>query len=129
MMSAKSQRHYDRYKDNLALAVELEEKLDDVRGWSCVVRFYAALHLVNAYLIDKPSLRFDPKSSDHKERKAALARCPELRETPDKYRLLRDYSESVRYDVGFAYTAKVRENSISLLEKIVAIVEPKLKRA
>jgi hypothetical protein len=52
--------------------------------------------LINAYLIDKGNVRFDPSSSEHQERKNALARCPELRDAPDKYRKLKDLSESVR---------------------------------
>ena len=68
MMSEKAKRCFERYLRNLALAVEVE-KLSDGAGWSCVVRFYAALHLINAYLIDKGSIRFDPSSSEHQERK------------------------------------------------------------
>ena len=128
MMSDKAQRCFDQYTENLALAAELEEILDDDRGWACVVRFYAALHLTNAYLIGKSSVRFEPKSGDHKQRKAALERCPELRETPDRYRRLKDLSESVRYDAGFGYSAAKRDFSIAWLEKIVAIVEPKVKK-
>ena len=64
MMSAKAKHCFDQYQKNFTLAIELEEKLDDDGGWSCVVRFYAALHLINAYLIDKTNLRFDPLSSD-----------------------------------------------------------------
>ena len=108
MMSKKSQLCFERYQENLALAAELEEKLGGRHGWICVVRFYAALHLISAYLIDKRNVRLDPSSSDHSQRRAALERCPELRDAPDKYRRLKDLSESV-------------------LEKIIAIVGPKLK--
>src|SRR3954466_5685135 len=128
MMSEKAQRCYDQYFENLALAVELEEQLDNP-GWSCVVRFYAVLHMMNAYLIDKHNVRFDPTSSDHKERRAALERCPELRDAPDKYRRLKDLSESVRYNAWHEFTSSDRELSMAWFKKIVAIVEPKLKRA
>jgi hypothetical protein len=128
MMSEKANRCYDRYKQNVALAAEMEEQLDDDRGWSCVVRFYAALHLVNTYLIDKSNIRFDPASTEHKERKAAMERCPELRDAPQKYRHLKDLSESTRYDAGFEFTAEHRKFSKAMLDKIVAIVEPKLKK-
>ena len=129
MMSAKAKHCFDQYQKNFTLAIELEEKLDDDGGWSCVVRFYAALHLINAYLIDKTNLRFDPLSSEHQHRKAALERCPELRDAPHKYRLIKELSESVRYDATFPFTAEERENAARWLAKIVAVVEPKLKRA
>jgi hypothetical protein len=129
MMSEPARRCFERFNENLALAVEMQERLDDDRGWCCIVRFYATLHLINAYLIDKPSVRFTPSSSDHTKRRAALDRCPELREAPDRYRRLKDLSESIRYDAGFAYTESLRDFSIAWLDKIVAIVEPKLKKA
>jgi hypothetical protein len=129
MMSEKAQRYFDRYIQNLAVAAELDQKLADDRGWSSVVRFYAALHLINAYLVDKSNLRFDPTSSEHKERRTALERCPELRDAPDKYRRLKDFSESVRYNVGFEYTQAHNEIAMGWLDKIIAIVEPKLKKA
>jgi hypothetical protein len=129
MMSESARHCFERYKDNLALAQELEQNLDDERGWCCIVRFCAALHLMNAYLIDKPSIRFAPGSSDHNKRRAALERCPELRDAPDRYRRLKDLSEALRYDAEFEYTADQRDLSIVWLNKIVAIVEPKLKRA
>ena len=97
--------------------------------WVCVLRFYAGLHLTNAYLIDKGNIRFDPDSTEHKERKQAMARCPELRDAPEKYRRLKDLSEDVRYKVNFAFTDQHAEFAKSLLAKIVAVVEPKLKKA
>jgi hypothetical protein len=129
MMSDVAAKYHALYLANVALAMEMEEKFPTHRGWSCVVRFYAALHLTNAYLIDKPSLRFNPESTDHKERTQAMAQCPELRDAPKKYRLLKDLSEWVRYNVKYVYAAEDCDESIALLTKIVAIVEPKLKRA
>ena len=58
MMSEKSEkanRCFDQFQVYLALAAEIEQRLDDDRGWCCVIRFYAALQ-INAYLIDKPRL-------------------------------------------------------------------------
>src|SRR5579883_2580186 len=104
MLSAAAQACYEKFRYNVALATRLEEKLPDDRAWSCVIRFYAALHLINAYLIEKSQLQFDPASTEHKERKKAMDDCPELREAPKRYRQLKDLSESVRYDAGFTYT-------------------------
>jgi hypothetical protein len=129
MMSEKAKRHFDRFTENDALAAKMETLISDARPWSCVVRFYAALHLINAYLVDKTNIRFDPESTEHKERKQAMARCPELRDAPEKYRRLKDLSEDIRYKVNYAFTERDYEASKMLLAKIVAIVEPKLKRA
>ena len=127
-MSEEAREHYERFKENLSLATELEAAIPHARDWACVVRFYAALHLINAYLVGKGHLRFDPESTEHKGRKQAMARCPELRDAPEKYRRLKDLSEFVRYKVNFQFTDLDHEVSIRLLDKIVAIVEPKLKK-
>ena len=54
---------------------------------------------------------------------------PRVADAPDKYRRLKDLSESVRYDASFEFKAANQELSVAWLEKIVAIVEPKLKTA
>jgi hypothetical protein len=129
MMSEEARSHYARYAENLTLAVEIEKLLPRARAWACVIRFYAALHLINAFLVDKGNLRFDPESTEHKERKQAMTRCPELRDVPEKYRRLKDLSEDVRYKVNVTFTDQDDEASKRLLAKIVAIVESKLKKA
>jgi hypothetical protein len=128
-MSEKAKGYFDRYSYNLALAAEIENLFPRASDWVCVLRFYAALHLINAYLIDKGNISFDPESTEHKERKQAMARCPELRDAPEKYRRLKDLSEDARYKVNFKFTDQGDELAKSLLAKIVAIVEPKLKKA
>ncbi len=128
MMSNRAQVCYGKYQKNVALAERLEERLPDDRDWNCVVRFYAALHLVTAYLIDRSHVRFDPGSAEHAGRKKAMDRCPELRDAPRRYRQLKDISESVRYDAGFRYTDENGKEVKMHLERIVAIVEPKLNK-
>lgn len=129
MMSDRAKACYDKSRDNLALAARIELKLPDDKSWSCVVRFYSALHLLNAYLIDRGQLRFDPGSTEHAERKKAMDQCPELRDAPKRYRQLKDISESVRYDAGFKYTDENHKDVKAYLDKILAIVEPKIKKA
>ena len=58
MMSDEAARHYSRYMENVALATDIDQLLATHRGWNCVVRFYAVLHLINAYLIRQRT--FDP---------------------------------------------------------------------
>jgi len=52
-----------------------------------------------------------------------------LRDAPEQYRRLKDLSEYVRYDIDFEYTDEDDARSKTLLAKIAAIVEPKLKKA
>jgi len=56
MMSDEAARHYSRYMENVALATDIDQLLATHRGWNCVVRFYAVLHLINAYLIRQRTL-------------------------------------------------------------------------
>lgn len=129
MMSDDAAKYYELYKTNHALAGAMESQFPNHRGWCCVIRFYAALHLMNAYLVDKRSLGFDPESTEHKARTHAMARCPELRDAPKSYRNLKNLSEEVRYEVNYEYAHADREDAIAWLAKIAAIVEPKLRKA
>jgi hypothetical protein len=129
MMSDQAERCYQKYLRNVALAQALDEQFQDDDGWSIVIRFYAALQLINAYLLDKKNVVLKLDDTGHEQRKAAMARCPELREAPLKYRTLKALSEGVRYDTAFQFAPHHREAAKNLFAKIVAIVEPKLKKA
>ncbi len=128
MMSDDAAKHHALYLANITLAESMDELLPSPRGWSCVVRFYAAVHLMNAHLVDKQNIVFDPAATEHKDRAYAMAKCPELRDAPAIYRRLKALSESVRYDVNYAYADEDRLAAIAWLTKIAAIVEPKLKK-
>ncbi len=128
MMSDRAKACYDKYRENLFLSKRMETQLPEDHGWRCVARFYAAVHLMNAYLIDKSRFQFDPASAEHWGRKKAMDRCPELRDAPKRFRQLKDISEAVRYDAGFKYTEENESEVKRFLEKIGAIVEPKLKK-
>lgn len=45
MISDRAQACYHKFKENIALAARIEEKLPADIAWSCVVRFYAAAQL------------------------------------------------------------------------------------
>jgi hypothetical protein len=128
MMGDLAKKCYAKFAASSALAQKIEEHFSEDIAWSCVIRFYAALHLMNAYLIDKHNVRLDPTVSAHPDRKKAMDRCPELREAPHRYRELKELSEWVRYDANFEYTPEHPKKSKAFLEKIIAIVEPKLQR-
>ena len=128
MSKDEAQHYYDRFSQFARVALRIETTLPEDASWACVVRFYAALHLVSAYLSIKKRRSFDSSSAVHAERSKALRDCSELREAPARYRELKDLSESVRYDPGFTFTQKHHESAKNCLTKIVAIVEPKLKQ-
>ena len=128
-MSELAKRCYRRYERNVSLADELEKQLSvDDDGWSVVVRFYAALHLISSYLIDKETVSFKLSATAHEGRKKAMAKCPELRDAPGKYRALKELSEDIRYNPEFEIAAHHREQSKHLLAKIIAVVDPKIKK-
>ena len=126
-MNERALGHYVRYKHNVELAQRILQSLPEDSDWSCVVMFYAALHLMTAYLVAKHNVSFDPMESGHPERKRAMEKCPELRDSPLRYRHLKDISEQVRYDPGFVFGKHHLEQARGHLNKITGIVEPKLQ--
>jgi hypothetical protein len=126
-MNEIAQEHYSRFQHNVALAQRIIKTLPADSDWSCVVMFYAALHLITAYLAAKHNVSFDPTESGHPERKRAMEKCPELRDSPLRYRHLKDISEQVRYDPGFVFGKHHLEQARGHLSKITSVVEPKLK--
>jgi len=127
-MNEQAQIHYERFRHDVLLAQRIEASFPDDRAWACVAMFYAALHLITAYLIMKKSVRLDPTSAVHPSRKKAMDQCPELGESRTKYRELKDLSEAVRYDPGFTYDAQHHLNATKHFAKVIAIVEPKVTK-
>jgi hypothetical protein len=127
-MTELAQFHYDRYHHNIALAGRLEAALPGDNNWACVIRFYAAVHLVSAYLAVKSNVRFNPNDASHADRKRMMDACPELNRIRAAYRHLKDVSESVRYDPGFVYGKSDETDTKRDLQKIADLVEPKLIR-
>src|SRR5437879_3756044 len=126
-MNERAHGYYAKYKHNVELAERILQSLPEDSDWSCVVMFYAALHLMTAYLAAKHKVSFDPTESGHPERKRAMEKCPELRDSPLRYRNLKDVSEQVRYDPDFVFAAHHLEQARGHLNKITGIVEPKLQ--
>ena len=98
--------------------------------WASVVRFYAAVHLMNAHLVSKPSLFFDPDTAiQHSDRKKAMDKCGDLpKSARDRYRELKDISESIRYVVGFTFLPAHREKVNENLEWLDRLIAPWVKR-
>src|SRR5713101_7725754 len=126
-MNERAQARYERYKHNVELAQRIHQSLPEDADWSCVIMFYAALHLMTSYLAAKHNVSFDPTEGGHLERKKAMEKCPELRDSPLRYRNLKDISEQVRYDPGFVFGKHHLEQARGHLNKITGMVEPKLQ--
>lgn len=89
--------HRDRFILEQSYADLLSQRAPS--HWEIVVRFYAALHLTQGYLVTKDA-RFHARH--HAERALAIRSSPELRESFSRaYHRLRNLSEQVRYDPEF----------------------------
>jgi hypothetical protein len=124
-MSDKAKAHFDRYQQIGALAHRMEAALPGDRDWCCVVMFYAALHLLDAYLCTKT---FAFEIDSHVNRNLAIRQSPELRRFGSSYRELQDVSEQVRYDPGFLYKTVHHVNARANLAKVAAVLESRVKK-
>jgi hypothetical protein len=116
--------HRDRFVRELRYADVLASYAPS--HWEIVVRFYAALHLTQGYLVTK-DYRFH--AGRHADRSAAIRRSPELREPfPRAYNRLRDLSEQVRYDPEFMARPQDFAAAARDLDSVRRIVLPKLER-
>lgn len=122
---ASAQAHRDRfiweqsYADSLAVRAPSH--------WEIVVRFYAALHLTQGYLLTKGS-RFHARH--HTERSLAIRSSPELRDPFSRaYHRLRDLSEQVRYDPTFMARAEDFSAAVRDLDAVRTALLPKLQRS
>lgn len=127
-MASQVRDHERRAGENLALSCTFASEFPD-SDWIIVLRFYAALHYLQAYLTTKDS-RFHAKR--HDERDKAIKKSPELlrvRSFQNHYRMLRDVSEQVRYEPGFYAPSQLRNDSANWLATIRTALEGKIKRA
>jgi len=123
-MSDDPRLHYERFQRNAALAARLEQTFPEEIDWCCVLMFYGALHLLDAYLTTK----FLPfKIETHSDRQALVRRYPELRRFGQSYRELQQLSEQVRYDVEFNYNDGHHLEVKRHFGKVVSVLEPWVK--
>ena len=124
---AASRDHIERAEVNRNLADIFEADIEHHHGWSIVVRFYAALHLVDAYLSAK-----DKDVQNHTDRHRAIRDFPELSQGRgigfrSTYKWLQDHSEQVRYDPGFQVLPEAVTTSKEKLERVFKFLLPKLQ--
>lgn len=122
--------HLARAERNASAADALGPALPDNVEWELVIRFYAVLHLIDAYLATKAE-RFI--ADRHEVRLRAIRESPELRKNPAferAYRELKQISEQVRYDAGFVVDnvtlVRGRERHAALRSVLVPKIERRL---
>ena len=84
-------QHLEQFERNLAVSSRLEAS-DDF-DWAVTTLFYAALHLMQAYMI-----QHDLKADSHRRREQLMLAHSGLRIVVDQYRALRSLSEHARYE-------------------------------
>jgi HEPN domain-containing protein len=84
--------------------------------WAAVAAFYAAVHLVNAYLFELLGL----SPSTHEERGGMLARVSDLRRVSAEYEMLRVVAGNARYAPLYTIPA---EQLRSLLDTELTAIE------
>jgi hypothetical protein len=119
--------HLERSRYHRGLADEFAPAHPRFPDWEIVIRFYAAVHLLQAYLLTK-NARFHVET--HADRFRAIDASPELvknRNFRRAYSLLRDLSERVRYDAGFV-TAPLHIDAARVhLELVERVLVPKIE--
>ena len=121
--------HYDRARQNRDLAALYEARITERPEWTVVIRFYSALHFLDAYLVTK-----EKAVENHGERKRAIRRLPELSSGPGSgfrraYYWLQDRSEQVRYDAGYSPPDDLTTQSASKLQTVERVLDGKIARA
>lgn len=124
-------------------AVAFAQKADALEAgaqseeWEIVVRFYAALHLVDAYFETKDSIK--PKPANHFERGGAIRNSAELCQASappaqrnrfrNAYKRLHEMSEQVRYDAAYAASATDFRTARADFSTIRAFLNPVLDKS
>jgi hypothetical protein len=82
--------HFEQFEHNARIAKRMADSADF--DWAVTVLFYAALHLVQVYIVRK-----GVRVENHWERDRYILASAELRPILDSYRALRVHSENTRY--------------------------------
>jgi hypothetical protein len=105
-MNDQTGMHYRRFQYNAALASRMEQALPQHLDWCAVAAFYAAMHVLDAYLSTK---QFAFPIDSHPNRNRAIRLSPELRRFGTSYRELQEVSEQVRYDPGSSIKSSIMD--------------------
>lgn len=95
--------HLGKARENEVFALSLETSDPCAIEWGVTVRFYAALHYVQAYFAQQ-NITF----TLHTNRATAIARDPKLKAAHADYRSMQDFSEAARYEVHGIKTGHIK---------------------
>jgi hypothetical protein len=130
MDRAATAAHLNRAGEHEASAKSISE-LPPACGWCIVVNFYAALHLVDAYLNTK-----DPpiQPQSHTERERRMREFPELHGAKayrfsQAYKRLDNHGRQVRYDMEYKVDQSEIADSVSDLATVRSYLGSKVVRA
>lgn len=93
LLKCNKEQHLNRAAHNRRFVESARTLPGDYRGWQVTAVFYAAVHLLQAYLAAKT--RFYPQT--HQERDQLVISLPALRPIHDHYSELKRVSVSSRY--------------------------------
>lgn len=119
-----TREHVERARQNLAFAKSFDLKTTPYLDWVVTAYFYAALHLVDALLVENGEL----PAGMHENRKEYVKTKPYLKPIRDQYRTLKDHSEDARYRLITMTSHKIENAIIPLYEAIEQHIVPQLPK-
>lgn len=125
----KARQHYERSNLVDRAAEEFAVSGNVFPDWEIVLRFYRAVHLIEAYFAGKSPPVVN--SQRHYDRLNKMRQLPELggkRPFMTAYKALQDLSEQVRYDPQFRAGANDMERARASLRMVVSVLDAKVKQ-
>lgn len=119
-----TREHLARARQDVKFAQSFDLKTTPYLDWVVTAYFYAALHLVDALLIEKENI----PGEDHTMRKEYVKTKSYLRGVRDEYRELKDHSEDARYRLITMTSTKIEQRIIPLYKAIESHIIPQLPK-
>lgn len=127
-MKPRTREHIETARQHRAVALHLfgEDEARQVSlEWATIAAFYAAVHLVNAYLRE----RLDLEPRDHTERTRLVSTVSVLRPIANEYDSLLDAAYLARYRTGYRLNRRQAQALISHLTVIESSIAEDLASA
>jgi hypothetical protein len=117
--------HLIKSQQNELFAKAIDPSCTAGIDWIITVKFYAALHLVQAYFVSKTG----KAPTMHAHRVAAIHRDISISGAYDDYRELQDISRAARYDCSALQVGhlKFADECFAAIKSVVGIHLPKLQ--
>jgi uncharacterized protein (UPF0332 family) len=100
-----------------AVRAAIDLSVHGAHGWYITVTFYAALHHIQAYLVNRGNSR-----NTHHSRASAIQKDPLIKNLYSEYRNLEDLSREARYDATSFKNGDV-ENADSSLQIVARAIK------